>query len=103
MCSYWATKLAEDMNGDGRFTVSDIGLWINYLFYLPGDFLVGQIVINFRGFSRFFEIDASWCHGFLAGLVGFAFWAFCFILLIGFVVVIYEEFHKWFPSKQQSK
>lgn len=103
MCSHWIVKLAKDMNGDGYFTISDVGMCFKYLFFLPGDYLIGLIIIYFSTFAKFFEVNPDWCHGFLAGLAGFAFWAFCFIMLIGFVGVIYEELHKWFPSKQQPK
>jgi len=87
MCSYWAIKLVGDMNGDGYFTISDIGLWVKYFFYLPGDFLVGIIVLNYPRFSRFFEIDVSWCHDFLSGLTGFVFWGLCFLMFVWFVVM----------------
>jgi len=101
MCSYWTIKLAEDMNGDGQFTIRDIGLWIKYFFYLPGDFLVGQIVINFPGFSRFFEINATWCHGFLSGLFGFFVWGFCLLIVVGLLVTIGEALDKWAPIKDK--
>jgi hypothetical protein len=101
MCSYWVIKLAEDMNGDGRFTVSDVGLWIEYFFFLPGDFLVGQMVIKVPRFSQFFEINDTWCHGFLSGLFGLFFLGYRFFIVLGLLGMILEALDKWAPVKDK--
>ena len=33
-------SLVWDSNADGRFTVTDVGLWLQTLFFLPGDTLI---------------------------------------------------------------
>lgn len=101
MCSYWVLTLAEDMNRDGHFTISDVGLWIKYFFYLPGDFLVGQIVNKVPWFSQFFEINDTWCHGFLSGLFGFFVWGFCLLIAVGLLLSIKEALDKWAPVKDK--
>ncbi len=76
---------------------------MEHLFYLPGDFLLGQIVINFRSFSRFFELNETWCHEFLSGLVGFAFWGFCSLMILGVLLSIYEIFENLLGGTRQPK
>ena len=39
---------AEDMNHDGAVTISDVGLWAQWLWSLPGDYVLiglGRVVI----------------------------------------------------------
>ncbi len=48
----WAPwHFAWDFNTDGAITISDVGLWLKWLFFLPGDttayFLVGTALGNF--------------------------------------------------------
>jgi hypothetical protein len=43
--SWWAYRqwrFVADMNGDGSLTGSDLALWAEWLFYMPGDALIAQ-------------------------------------------------------------
>jgi len=52
MTRQWAFIL--DMNRDGAVTISDVGLWMKWLFFYPGDFIHSALIALTPG-SR-----ASW-------------------------------------------
>ena len=107
MCSYWAIKLAEDMNGDGRFTISDIGLWIKYLFFFPVDYLIGFFITKFPTFTEFIELGPNWCHAFPSGVFGIFTWGFCFpigpVIGLGLFLMFDESLHKWATIKDKPR
>lgn len=52
-------SLVWDGNADGRFTVTDVGLWLQTLFFLPGDTLIWASLQYAPEITRFFEVDAG--------------------------------------------
>jgi len=48
-----------DVNSDGRFTVTDVGLWLQILFFLPGDTLIWLSLEYAPEITQFFEVDAA--------------------------------------------
>ena len=52
-------SLVWDGNSDGRFTVTDVGLCLQQLFFLPGDTLIWLSLRFAPGISQFFEVDAA--------------------------------------------
>lgn len=52
-----------DMNGDGRFTISDIGKLIAWVFYAPGDALLLGIMLKAADFAAFLELTPKYLYG----------------------------------------
>jgi hypothetical protein len=44
-------KIAWDMNGDGMVTISDVWLWLKWIFFAPGDLLL-LLLMKYRTPSR---------------------------------------------------
>jgi hypothetical protein len=101
LCSYWVIKIAEDMNGDGRFTISDVGLWTKYFFFFPGDSLIVFLTMNFPTFTEFVEVGPNWCHGVLSGVFGVFVWGFCLLIGLGLLSTLREILDKWAPIKHK--
>jgi len=51
--------LSWDGNADGHFTVTDVGLLLETLFFLPGDTLIWFSLRYVPTISRFLEVDSS--------------------------------------------
>jgi len=51
--------LAWDGNADGHFTVTDVGLLLETLFFLPGDTLIWLTLRYVPTVSRFLEVDTG--------------------------------------------
>jgi len=60
-------SFASDMNFDGSVTISDIGLWVNWLFTYPGDWVILKLTHN--GIGRFFEFSAADYGGVFSALI----------------------------------
>ena len=60
-------SFAADMNFDGSVTIGDIGLWLNWLFTYPGDWIMLKLSHNSIG--RFFEFSAADYGGFFSALI----------------------------------
>lgn len=71
----WVFSAAWDMNRDGAVSVSDIWLWIQYGFYLPGNMCLG-VVAYIPGLETFFEITPASICGTAAGVISAVFWLF---------------------------
>lgn len=81
-------SFVADMNHTGSITISDVWLWIKWLYFYPGDLLIESV--NFAinktpEVARFFENTyISYSHV-LAGVISFIVW--CFLLF--FVLYAY--------------
>jgi|APSaa5957512535_1039671.scaffolds.fasta_scaffold43204_2 hypothetical protein len=62
-----------DMNLDGSVTISDIGLWVNWLFTYPGDWVI--LKLTHSDIGRFFEFSTADYGGFLS------FWISIFVFI----------------------
>jgi DNA-binding MarR family transcriptional regulator len=49
--------LVWDVNNDGSFTVTDLGLWLQHVFFLPGDWIIWMILRYAPEVGRFLEVD----------------------------------------------
>lgn len=52
-------SLVWDGNADGQITVTDVGLWLQTLFFLPGDTLIWLSLRYAPEITQFFEVDAG--------------------------------------------
>jgi hypothetical protein len=68
------TFLVADANGDGHVTLADARLWIEHLFFLPGDWAVWALIRYARPLAAEFGIGAPVYGGLLAGTISAAFW-----------------------------
>ena len=69
-----------DMNGDGAVTVSDIWLWLKWLWFYPGDWILLQFGPTKIG--KFFELSPQDYGGRLSGFITFALVAFFVYMLV---------------------
>ena len=84
----WA--FVADMNGDGAITISDVWLWVKWLFFYPGDLLLAGLMAGFPDVARFFEISTSSYEGFFSGVVGAIFWLIASFMILGAVGLLLE-------------
>lgn len=75
-------QLEWDMNGDGVFTISDAYQWLEWGFFLPGDFVLSILMMTPVG--RFFEITPEWQGGWVSGVGSAVFW-WAAILLVSYL------------------
>ena len=73
---------AQDMNGDGIFSISDIWLMIKYVWLLPSRAVVSFFHSN-RDWARFFEIDCSTGESFGGFLFSLVAWFFVLCMVAG--------------------
>jgi hypothetical protein len=81
-------SFVADMNGDGIVTVSDVWLWVKWLFFYPGDLLLQLIMSYTPALATFFELAPSSFGGWGSGSISIFAW-FVILLAIG-VVQNYE-------------
>ena len=69
-----AHLLAFDMNADGIVTISDAVLWLQWLFWLPGDYAVIALMRWAPKAALFFEVSPGDLAAWPSTLVSLAFW-----------------------------
>jgi len=62
-----------DMDQNGAITISDIWLWVDWLFFYPGDFLILGIM-KFGDIHTFFELSSNTFGNWFSGIISFIFW-----------------------------
>lgn len=75
-------NFVADMNHSGSVTISDVWLWVGWLFFYPGDFAVSLLISELPRVALFFEITYESYGGFLSGAISAWFWLF-----IPFVII----------------
>lgn len=75
-CRDWS--LSWDMNGDGGFSITDIGMLLKSVFYMPGDFILSHMG---SWLTTFFEVTPDAFGGGMSGFISFVIW----ITLLGSV------------------
>ncbi len=89
-----STGVRMDMNLDGRFTISDVELWLpilwdwlGWLYFLPGNLVIWAVLTILPEIGLFLEWTTSSYNGAASGLMSFGllwFW----VLFIGYGVII---------------
>ena len=87
-----------NMNRDGIFTISDVGAWIGWLFFYPGDLVIYGI-LSIEQLARFFEVTPAHYGGLFSFLFGLAIWPI--LLLVLFIGRFEERTHKERYSSNQ--
>ena len=62
-----------DMDQNGVITISDLWLWVQWLFFYPGDLLILGIM-KFGDIHTFFELSSSTFGNWFSGIISFIFW-----------------------------
>ncbi len=75
-------SLVWDVNADGRFTVTDVGLWLQVLFFLPGDTLIWLSLKYTPEITQFFEVDAAQYGSTFSALLSVFVWLAIAVLLL---------------------
>jgi hypothetical protein len=68
--------ISADMNQDGVVTVSDVLLWLKWIYFLPGD--LTAIVLMGTPIGNFLEITPTSIEGVGSGIFSFLFWYVAF-------------------------
>ena len=78
-----------DANGDGAATLADAEIWLQHVYFLPGDWLLWLLSAHLPSVAGLFGVGSSPAYGGLAsGLVsGFAWLAIAVALIIGCTAV----------------
>jgi len=76
----WA--FVADMNYNGAITISDVWLWVKWLYFYPGDGFIYILVNKISGMASFLEITYSNYGGILSGVISFFAWIIA-IAIIG--------------------
>ena len=69
-------QIALDMNGDGLVTISDMWLWLKWIFFAPGDLLLLLLMKYWTPIALFLEISPKDLSGFFSGLISSFVWFF---------------------------
>lgn len=78
--------IAKDMNCDGVFTISDVGLWLEWAFFLPGDGLLWAVMRGSPKMATFLEITPADYGGWSMGIISASLW-----LLAAFTALVYND------------
>ena len=89
MCQTWL-KLVWDMNRDGAFTVSDIGQWIEWLFFIPGVLIVSG-ASKAPSIAQFFELTSQSCRGGVSTTLSMSIWICFFFVIVGAYISVKES------------
>ena len=66
-------SFVADMNFDGSISISDVWLWIKWLYFYPGDGLVYLLLNKAPSIASFFEMAISSYGGVFSGIVSLVF------------------------------
>jgi hypothetical protein len=91
-------QVAADMNNDGRITISDVGLWVKWMLFLPGDGFLSIVILGAPDMADFLEIDSSNLYGWVSLALSLVLWPFIAIagliacwMCIGFFIDIAND------------
>ncbi len=47
----------NDVNVDGKVTISDLRGWVSWVFFWPGDWIIDLVIENAPAWAEFFELN----------------------------------------------
>ena len=68
-------SIKVDMNNDGSFTITDVWMWMKWVFTFPGDVLLIAAMIYLPGVALFLEIRPNVVGRWLSLLLSFYCWS----------------------------
>ncbi len=81
--------IAKDMNCDGVFTISDVGLWAEWAFFLPGDGFLWALM-QWQNIAIFLELTPAAYSGWISGIFSVIIW-FLAMVIWAVLVVFFED------------
>ncbi|TAK90271.1 MAG: hypothetical protein EPO06_09830 [Burkholderiaceae bacterium] len=91
---------AQDMNGDGIYSITDIWLLIEFIWLLPAKLMV-TLFQSAPAMQRFFEINCDTGESWGGGIFSFFAWALVFILMSNFLEDIQRNMQPPPPPEQK--
>ena len=79
--------LEKDMNCDYLFTISDVFMWVEWVFFLPGDGLLWAVMQSERA-AIFLELSPNFYGGWISGILSGFGWFSAFILWVVIMVAL---------------
>jgi hypothetical protein len=77
--AYRVWTFHADMNGDGHLSVTDVWLWMKWLYFMPGDAAIA--IFGPTSIGRFFELSHASFGGAGSGIFSFFMWPVILILI----------------------
>ena len=87
-----------DFNGDGAFTISDVGIWWNYITAYPTD----VIITSHTGLSQFFELGKIAPLGFFQSLFGMMVWTVLLIMASVWIAMFVSFINNKLPEERRA-
>jgi hypothetical protein len=75
-------EFVADMNQNGVVTVSDVWLWIKWLYFWPGDGLIQLAMQKAPDMAAFFELSTAKFGGPLSLFLSFPMWIIVLVIFI---------------------
>lgn len=75
-------EFVADMSQNGLVTVSDLWLWIKWLYFWPGDGLIYLAILKTPAIAEFFELSAAKYGGPLSLFLSFPMWILALVVFI---------------------
>jgi len=100
----WSCR--KDMNGDGKFTVSDIPLLIQCVFFYPGDSLIYNLLLEKSNKATFFELTPESYGGKFSFVASFVVWvAALLVAILGIIAYLLMEMQisTWWENRKQGR
>lgn len=76
-------SFVADMNYSGSITIGDVWLWLEWLYFYPGDGFIYFLINKIPAVGRFLEITYSDYGGVISGIASFIVWFFVLAAAIG--------------------
>ncbi len=96
-------KFVADMNFNGNVTISDVWLWCKWLYFYPGDWLLGLMIHKIPLYANSLELSYDDYGGFLSGVISFFVYSSLLWLLIKTIEEIKEDFDRWRANRKKQK
>ncbi len=84
-----------DVNNDGFFTISDVVLWLQQLFFMPGDWVIWLSLQYFPDASRFFELSTRAYGSTFSALISLVAWILiivCVMMMTHYLAAVDRAF-----------
>jgi len=94
-------KFVADMNSNGNVTISDVWLWCKWLYFYPGDWLLGLMIHKFPQYANFLKLSYDDYGGVLSGVISFFVYSSLLVLLINTIGEIKEDFDRWRANRNK--
>ena len=75
-------EFVADMTGNGTVTVSDFWLWIEWLYFWPGDYLIWLVIRYLPAVASFLELNPGKYSGPLSLFISFGLWIVFLVLVV---------------------